>query len=347
MRIIFLITLSFIINIYAQFTSGTDYSGMEEETEKAKTTFGTVVYAVKSDIKWEFVKPDDISFNANSNMTGFGYGFFLNIPNENYEFLFKADHIYRDVSNSASKKEYVTEGEDPVYSGIDVNDFSISQIRTESGMEFMRRYKFTVKADYVSADGDNSIRFGGTAGYKADIGKRQFITVGMELNSEVEKELLAISRSYSEISPNQLYAIGFIKELEAAKLNSVVKYLKYNSSKADNRETDYINFELGYDRSFKRAGTDVSLSAGSNLTKDLESPMISLPYFYYKVSFGTEFLNNKIGLNIGWNYGMYEIALSDRISIQEEDLLLLPEGVEGITEKIGAYTLDIKLSYRF
>lgn len=346
MKILFLITFSFIINIYAQFTSGTDYSGKTEVIEK-NSEAGVVLYSIKSDIKWEFVNPDEISFTANSNMSGFGFGLSLNIPTDTYEFFFKADHIYRDISNSASKNEYITAGEDPVYTNIDVEDFSLNQARAESGMDFLDSYKLSARADYVSEEDENSMQFGGLAEYIAHLDNSKSITIGIEYNSKGDEDLLALRGSYAKISPNQLYSAEFIWEFDAAKLSSIANYSKYYSTAVKDKETDYFNFGLGYDRSFKTAGTNASMSAGSNLTKDFTSPIVNLPYFYYELRLGTEFLNKKVGFNIGWNYGMYKIAMSDRVTIPEDELILLPEGVEDITENIGSYTLDIKLFYRF
>lgn len=345
MKILFLITFSFIINIYSQFTSGTDYSAktaVKEEISEA----GVIIYSIKSDVKWEIAN-SDISFDSNSNMTGFGYGLFLSLPSDCCRIIFNAGHIYRDITNSASKKDYVTPGEDPVYSNIDVEDFSMNQIRAEARIEMNNRYIISSGCNYITEGDENSLQFGGSAEYKASLKNRQFITAGIEMNSEGNDDLLRARASYTDNSPYQHYSAGFIKEFETAKINSKINFLKYYSSAVNARETDYFNFVLGYDMSFKTAGTNVSISAGSNLTKDFTTPSVNLPYFYYKVIFGTEFLNNRIGMNIGWDYGMYEVVLSDRVTVPENELLLLPAGVEDISENIGSYTFDIKLSYRF
>lgn len=346
MKIHILIIFTFIINIYAQFTSGLDYSG-EDEKIKHSNECGFAIYTVKSDIKWDFADSESISFSANSNMTGFGYGLFLNLPSKTYDMFFKADHLYKDISNSASKNEYLNPGEDPVFTNIETSDFSLNQIRAEAGLDLNQRYKFTAAGKYLSDEDKSSFQFKGYAGYKITLDKSQFITAGIAMSSEGNKDLLALREAYSDICPYQSYSAGYVKEFSTAEINSNISFLKYYSSSVKDRETDYFNFELTYNMSFKTAETNVSISAGSNLTKDFTSPYINLPYFYYNARFGTDLLDSKIGLNIGWNYGMYKITLSDRITINEDDLLTLPAGVEEISENIGSYTLDIELSYRF
>jgi hypothetical protein len=348
MRIIFLIAFSFIINIYAQFTSGTDYSGRTEETVKPSVMIGTAVYSERSDIKWEPSRTGDLSFSASSNLTGFGYGLFAEIPTGKFMLSLAGDHIFKDISNSASRSDYAGEDIDPVFSRIDVPDRELTEIRGKAGIEFHENYKLAAQVLSLSDTKDaNSLQLGGYAEYSTSRRNGRKFRLFYEMNSKGEEEFLSEAVNYSAVRPLHRFGAGFETGSDISGFNSTLTYLNYDESVTGGRSSGYLNLDIMYERYISNANTKVSVSAGGNLSDEFKSPEIYLPYFYYNIMFATDFYDSRIELNIGWNYGLYNSILSGRMSIPSEDMETLPAGTSELSEDAGSYILDIKLSYRF
>lgn len=348
MRIIFLIALSFIINIYAQFTSGTDYSDKIKEADKPSVMFGTAVYSERADIKWEPSRTGDLSFSASSNLTGYGYGLFAEIPAGKFNISLAGDHIFKDISNSASRSDYSGEDSEPVFSRIDVPDRKLTEIRGKAGIRLYENYKLTAQALSLSdTKGTNSLQLGGYAEYSTSRSNGRRFRMFYEMNSKGEDEFLSEAVNYSAVRPIHRFGAGFEAGSDVSGFNSALTFLNYDESVTGEQSSGYLNLDIMYERYISNANTKVSISAGGNLSDELKSPEIYLPYIYYNIMFATDFADKKIGLNIGWNYGVYNSTLSGRMSIPSEDMETLPAGTDELSENTGSYVLDVKLSYRF
>ena len=343
MRIIFLITLSFIINIYAQFTSGTDYSVQTSE-ETSFTEIGAEFYTGRSEAEWErsSVSGDiNESMKASSDVTEVGYGMFCKYPLGKSDLFFYGNRNHKEINVSASIKK------NDSLDVISIPSFSYNEIRARSGIDFKERYAAYVQFYHLYTDKrKTAFQLGGGGEYSHVFESGSSLAFAAEYNVSENKEALKELMFHSALLPESSFGISYGIFPSGSRLRGSFRYLNYTKNLAGEKPGGYINLEAMYGKELVAAKTKINACAGINLSEEFSAPEIFLPYLYYSVTIGADFLENRINLSIGWDYALYHSILSDR---REMTASVLNEEFDLANDKtdFSSYRLNIRLSMRF
>ncbi|MBU4486325.1 MAG: hypothetical protein KKD38_05300 [Candidatus Delongbacteria bacterium] len=333
-----LIIIFFIISIYAQFSSGVDYS--VKKFDERQKEIGSVIYLEKYETEWNVNFGIGNKFAARSDLNGFGYGIFGKYPVGDLSITFNGDHIIREISNSASLDT------NSVLTNKDLPAFSFQEIKGSAGIKYKNTYGLYGNILHFCVDegGETANQLGINGEYNFNFEGKKNLEVFYDFNISENDSILKELKTVSEINPEQMIGMIYSVFFDKSKLCTTFKYFSYNDAVSGDKKAEYMNFEIEYERKFFKTKSSISASLGTNLTSDLETPEIYLPFFYNTVELSNRLYEDKINLTIGWNYKLFYSVLSDRKDFtQFEELLSLNE----VKENTGTYKLFVKLSYKY
>ena len=333
-----LICLIFFTNLFSQFSSNVDY----KELSRKKNSFGVSYGNTMAENEWNtnFINgTDTVKFTGN-------YDLFKNDFNVNGHYYFGEDRLTYLVGfsnyNYSSSATIDTTGS---VGRFDLGEKMISMINTEIGYVVDDSYGGYVGFKSFSLDIDSklnscmAISFNGFFNSNTSSGNKY----GMDLTYSLftDDSLVNQAKAYDIITPKINIRVYYTFVQEGF---DVMMYSDNNIFDSGIYDDDsYLNLGLCLHKSFDNVNSELELDLGSNFTSEFKIPEIPLPYLYYGISLNNKLFSDKINLNIGWQYEMYNAVLKnydDMVGIVSEKYPNLLDLEEDLIENKLYLTLN-------
>ncbi|NOR45223.1 MAG: hypothetical protein GQ534_06505 [Candidatus Delongbacteria bacterium] len=302
-----LICLIFFTNLFSQFSSNVDY----KELSRNKNSIGVNYMISMAETEWNanFVDAiDTIRFTGN-------YNLLKNDFNINGHYYFGEDRLTYLVGLSkttySSTASIDTIG---VRDRFDLGEKELSATNINIGYVLdENKYGGALGFKHFSFDTGNEVNdctvisFNGFLNNRTSSGNKY----GMDLTYSLftDDSLVYQAREYNTILPkiNIRFHYTFVQEDF-----DVMMYSDNNIFDSGIYEDNsYLNLGVCLHKSFDNVNSELELDLGSNFTSEFKIPEIPLPYLYYSISLNNKLFSDKINLNIGWQYEMYNAILKN------------------------------------
>lgn len=333
--VVFVILFPFCL--FPQLTSGTDYSVITE-VEAPQAFTGFVLYNERSESLWNAGSETGSSFSAKSEMVGFGYGLFFSYPaKSDIITLFSAEHMYRDITSSA-----VITDQDGIQ-GLKIPSANFHEISVSFSAMAGRNYEAGARLLHFSGETLRSNQIGLYGSYRVYSNRNRYLGITAEVASEGNEVITDSLMIHALSIPAFSAGINTGFGPEEAFYGAEISYLSFHASSVRDETQGYMNAKFYYGRSFREAKARIYVEAGGNISDEFSAPTVRLPLFYYNILFGTELIERRLNIDIGWNYGIYRTMISD---MKEMDELNDHFNISGISDDSGSYKFSIKLTLR-